>query len=331
MYFCVYLTRFLAILLNSLNLLLKQLEEDKIEYICWHDTRYPRLLLEIHDPPPILFYQGNISILNQPNNFLAVIGSRKNTPYAEKIINSFILDLVKYNFVIISGLAFGIDSLAHQATLTARGTTIAVLGSGLQQKYIYPRKHRLLAKNIINSGGLIISEFVPDCPAQKTNFPRRNRIISGLSQGVLIVEAEIKSGSLITADHALNQNRDILAIPGNIFLGSSVGTNALIKKGAQLITNVNDILTTFNIEESININTNHQLNLFSNLKYHPQTLIENEIYQLIYQAALKGDKINTNEIIKKTKLDTSTINSTLSILEIAGAIKNQDSCLEPNL
>ena len=94
---------------------------------------------------------------------------------------------------------------------------------------------------------------------------------------------------------------------------------------------MNDILTTFNIEESININTNHQLNLFSNLKYHPQTLIENEIYQLIYQAALKGDKINTNEIIKKTKLDTSTINSTLSILEIAGAIKNQDSCLEPNL
>jgi DNA processing protein len=310
----------------SLNNLLNQLEQENIAYVCWHDKEYPKLLLETDDPPPILFYQGDISIVNQINNFLAIIGSRNNTTYGEKIILEIIPTLIQYNFIITSGLAFGIDALAHKQTLIAGGKTIAVLGSGLQKKYIYPRRNRELAQQIIIQGGLIVSEFLPDSPAQKSNFPRRNRIISGLSQAILIIEAEKKSGSLITASHALDQNRDILAIPGNIFSSSSIGTNDLIKKGAKLITNINDILENFKLEPNLK---NDKLNSLQQTKYQPRNETENQILSLIYQTHLKGSHISTNEIIKKTKLDTSKINSTLSILEISGAIKNHDGFFEP--
>jgi DNA processing protein len=306
----------------SFSILLQQLEQENISFISWHDIQYPKLLLEITSPPPILFYRGDISIINSSGPFLAIVGTRKNTVYAEKIISEIVPELIKYNFKIISGLALGVDSLAHKQTLTESGITIAVLGSGLSNARIYPFKHLALAQEIIKKGGLILSEFLPDCPALKNNFPRRNRIISGLAQAVLVIEAEKKSGSLITANHALDQNRDILAIPGNIFYKSSIGTNELIKKGARCITGVEDILENFQLEIT---NNNQQAKLFTKQGYAPKNEVEREIYNLIALAELKGEKLSTDEIIQKTKLDTSTINSTLSILEIVGSIKNQDN------
>ncbi len=307
---------------------LQLLEKEKISFIDWHSPLYSKLLLEIYDPPPILFYQGNIDILNHGEHYLAVVGTRNNTAYGAKVISELIPQLKKHNFVIISGLAIGIDTLAHQAILNAAGLTVAVLGSGLCDHRIYPKNNRTLIKDIIKNNGLIISEFFPDVNAQKHNFPRRNRIISGLSEAVLVVEAQEKSGSLITSRCALEQNRDVLTIPGNIFAANSKGTNLLIKSGAKVITDTEDIIENFKIE--INLTESVSKEVRKNLS-QTNNPTEETIYQLIRQADMRCETITSNEIAKKTELDTSEINSTLSILEINGAIKNTDGYLTPIL
>ena len=304
----------------SLTELLTVLEQEKIAYISWHDDLYPDFLREISSPPPIIFYQGDISLLNKPRR-LAIVGSRKSTPYAERAVQDFLPELVKYEIVVISGLALGVDGLAHRQTLTNMGLTIAVLGSGLKPKNIYPRCNRRLAQEIVASGGLIISEFPPDCPAKKENFPRRNRLISGLAQAVLVVEAAAKSGSLITAHLALEQNRDVLAIPGNIFLTSSSGTNKLIQDGAVPILTAADILESLNIEL---VSTGQISKTSRATNYQPENYLEAAVYKTILEAEIIGESISLDEISKKTKLDTATINSKLSILEIKKVIINRN-------
>jgi DNA processing protein len=304
----------------SLNKLLALLEQEKISYLSWHDPLYPDFLKEISSPPPIIFYQGDISLLNKHRR-LAIVGSRKNTPYAARVLQDFLPELVKYKIVIISGLALGVDSLAHQQTLTNEGLTIAVLGSGLKPKNIYPASNRHLAQEIIANGGLIISEFPPDYPAKKENFPRRNRLIAGLSQAVLVVEAAAKSGSLITAHLALEQNRDVLAIPNNIFLASATGVNKLIKDGAVPILAATDILESLNIEVEP---TNQANKLPRAANYQPENYLEALIYKTILEAEIIGESVSLDEISQKTKLDTATINSKLSILEIKKVITNHN-------
>lgn len=304
----------------SLPELLAVLDQEKISYLSWHDEFYPDFLKEISSAPPIIFYRGDISLLNKRRR-LAVVGSRQNTPYAERVLQDFLPELAKYEIVIISGLALGVDSLAHRQTLSNSGLTIAVLGSGLKPKNIYPSCNRRLAQEIIQSGGLIISEFPPDYPAKKENFPRRNRLISGLAQAVLIVEAAKKSGSLITAHWALEQNRDVLAVPGNIFLAASAGVNQLIKAGAIPILTAADILENLNIEPMAASPTN-KLALATN--YRPGDYLEAAIYKTILEAEIIGESISLDEISKKTKLDTATINSKLSILEIKKVIINRN-------
>jgi DNA processing protein len=300
--------------------LLNTLDQEKISYLSWHDDRYPDLLKEISSPPPIIFYRGDISLLNKRKR-LAIVGSRKNTPYAERVLQNFLPELIKYEIIIISGLALGVDSLAHQQTLLNSGLTIAILGSGLKKKNIYPASNRLLAQEIIINGGLVISEFPPDCPAKKENFPRRNRLISGLAQAVLVVEAAAKSGSLITARLALEQNRDVLAIPGNIFLASSAGVNQLIKEGAAPIMAATDILENLNIEL---VPANQTSKLSSAAHYQPKDYLEAAIYKTILEAEIIGESVSLDEISKKTKLDTATINSKLSILEIKKVVINRN-------
>ena len=296
-----------------------ELKKEKINFITWHDPEYPCLLKEISSPPFILYYKGSLNTLDDTHKLrLAIVGSRKHSAYAEKTINEFIPGLVAEKIEIISGLALGIDSLAHRVTLNNRGLTIAVLGTGLDSMSIYPTINRKLAQEIINRGGIIISEFSPKTQALKQNFPQRNRIISGLAQATLVIEAKEKSGSLITAAYALDQNREVLAIPGNIFAEFSKGTNNLIKAGAKSITDLSDILEVFKIET--NKATNNRPLKTKDLIFKNE--LEKIIYEVMQQANARAERITVDEIIKITKLDTAVINSTLSMLELRGIAKS---------
>lgn len=212
----------------------------QIKEINFSSDKYPKQLREIYNPPKRIYAIGNIEILNKVG--IAIVGSRKATEYGKKVAFRLSKDLSERDIVIISGLAKGIDSHAHIGSLNVQnGKTIAVLGSGI--KVIYPKENIELARQILRKGGCIISEYPPDDTPNKSNFPERNRIISGLSKGVVIVEASEKSGALITADFALEQGREVFAVPGNIYSTTSVGTNKLIQQGAKLVMAVEDILS----------------------------------------------------------------------------------------
>lgn len=218
---------------------LEYMIKNKINIVSIQDYKYPKQLKEIYDPPTAIYVKGNIDIL-QKNNLISIVGSRQCSYYGRKIA----LELSKYlsdkNITIVSGLAKGIDSYSHMGALKGNGKTIAVLGSGLAQ--IYPKENIKLALNIIEEGGTIISEYPIDEMPNRLNFPARNRIISGLSDKLIIVEARKNSGSLITADYALEQGKEIYAVPGNITSNISEGTNTLIKEGANIITRYEDVL-----------------------------------------------------------------------------------------
>lgn len=308
----------------SIENAIARLEKNKIKFVYLEDASYPRILKEICDPPFILYYRGNINFNN--NKGLAVIGSRKHSAYGEKIINFLLTSISQVNLVIISGLARGIDALAHKEALKNKLKTIAVLGTGLEENDFYPLENLKLAKEIIASGGALISEFPPGTKALRQNFPLRNRIISGLSRAVLIIEAKERSGSFITAKEALDQGREVMAIPGNIFSEFSNGTNKLISEGAQLIKDGADILQFFidqNLidEGSKEILNKESLKKFKNKKIKFENEEEKTIYFLIKRASERSENIKLEEISEITKLDTATINSTLSILEIKSLIK----------
>lgn len=218
--------------------ILSQLTLRGIMTITWQDDNYPSWLKNIPNPPPLLYYQGKPP--PPALNNLTVVGSREPSSYSQQVINSLLPPLLKSGFNIISGLAIGVDTLAHQAALKNKGKTWAVLGSGLD--IMYPRSNLPLAQQIIAAGGGLISEFPPSMPPRARNFPSRNRIISGLSLATIVIEAKMRSGSLSTARHALEQGRDVLSVPGSIFSSLSMGTNQLIISGATPITNPNDLL-----------------------------------------------------------------------------------------
>lgn len=203
---------------------------------------YPSLLKEIPDPPPKLYYRGNLKQADFP---IAIVGSRKMTDYGKRCVEKIVSELPKKSFCIISGLAYGVDAHAHSCALNSNIRTIAVLGSSLDDLAIYPHMHKALANAILKNGGALISEIPVGAPALPRNFSLRNRIISGLSKAVVIVEAQIKSGALITANYALNQNRDVFAVPGSIFSSYCAGTNSLIKRGAKPVLSALDILEEF--------------------------------------------------------------------------------------
>lgn len=222
----------------------RELNIQAIKYISILDKEYPILLKEIYDPPIILYYKGNLNALSYENK-LAVVGSRKISLYGKQIVPFLLKPIVEKNIILVSGLAIGVDSHAHQLSVNLNKPTIAVLGSGIDYKSFYPKENISLAQNIINNKGIIISEYPPLTSPRPECFPRRNRIISGLCQASLIIEAAERSGSLITAYQALEQNREIMAIPGSILLTNSLGTNKLLQRGAKLIVESNDILEVY--------------------------------------------------------------------------------------
>jgi DNA processing protein len=217
---------------------LKWLETADHHVLMWDDPAYPGLLEELPDAPPLLFIEGNPSLLERPQ--LAMVGSRRASRPGLDNATAFARSLARGGFVITSGLALGIDGAAHQGALDVDGGTVAVLGTGIQQ--LYPKRHLGLAARIVEAGGALVSELPLDCPPQAANFPRRNRIISGLSLGVLVVEASPSSGSLITARLAAEQGREVYAIPGSIHHPGARGCHQLIRQGAALVESVEDVL-----------------------------------------------------------------------------------------
>ncbi|TBU93268.1 DNA-protecting protein DprA [Stutzerimonas kirkiae] len=219
-------------------LALAWLEQPAHRLLAREDPDYPALLGELEDAPPLLFVAGDPESLQRPQ--LAMVGSRRASHYGLDIASAFARSLASAGFVIGSGLALGIDGAAHQGALDAGGRTVAVLGTGLQ--CIYPQRHRKLAQRIIEGGGALLSELPLDCQPQASNFPRRNRLISGMALGVLVIEASPSSGSLITARLAAEQGREVYAIPGSIHHPGARGCHQLIRQGATLVETVEDIL-----------------------------------------------------------------------------------------
>jgi DNA processing protein len=213
--------------------------------LTWDDKNYPLLLKEIHDPPIVLYAKGNLTCLEQPT--LAMVGTRKPSVTGEEIASRFSHDLSNY-FTVVSGLALGIDTHVHQGCLDAKGNTIAVMATGID--YIYPASNRQLAQRI-REEGLILTEFPLKTMPNAKHFPRRNRIISGLSLATLVVEAAIHSGSLVTARLAMEQNRDVLAIPGSIYNPQARGCHYLVQQGAKLVTSYHEILDELGITNTL--------------------------------------------------------------------------------
>ncbi len=286
--------------------LFERLENGCIQCYADDDHAYPKLLREIHAPPVLIYVRGQWT--NGSELTLAVVGTRKFTSYGELAVQRIVSELAANGITIVSGLALGIDALAHQAALNSRGRTIAVLGSGLSDANIFPRTNYRLARKIMDSGALL-SEYPPDCPPLKQHFPVRNRLISGLSQGTLVIEAGQSSGALITAFLALEQNREVFAVPGAINAEKSAGTNMLISKGATLVRCAQDIFDALHLQHPKQIQDARQ------------TLPESRTETAIYQA-LSDQPLLLDQLVNSTRFDVNVISSTLSIMEIKGLVKN---------
>ncbi|GLO62369.1 DNA protecting protein DprA [Vibrio sp. MACH09] len=268
---------------------------------------YPSLLKEIASPPPVLFIKGDPKLLSRPQ--IAIVGSRNASIDGLNLAKRFSASLVEQKLIITSGLALGIDGYAHDGALSAKGKTIAVLGSGLDN--IYPSRHKSLASRIIDSGALV-SEFRPNAKPRAEHFPRRNRIISGLSCGVLVVEAALKSGSLITARYALEQNRDVFALPGTIQSPHSLGSNKLIQQGAKLVQNCEDILVE--IESLLNWSIDKQLELFDQQDENEQL----PFHQLLANVGVEATPVDI--LAQRTNIPVSKVMMQLLELELQGHV-----------
>jgi len=230
---------------NSLEKIMERLNKENITTISINNPQYPALLKEINDPPFTLFIRGKLPNTNSPT--LGVVGTRKFTAYGKSSCQEIVGPLVNKGVVIVSGLALGIDGIAHQTTLDNKGVTIAVLGGGVDKRTVAPASHRDLAEKIIATGGAVISEYPPGFTPTIYSFPARNRIIAGLSLGTLVIEAAEKSGALITARCALDYNRDVFAVPHALNSPTGIGPNNLIKMGAKVVTQASDIIESLSL------------------------------------------------------------------------------------
>ena len=263
-------------------------------------------LLEIPEPPEKLYYRG---VLPEDDEILlAVVGSRKYSSYGKEACQEIIKGLSGYNITIVSGLALGIDSIAHKAALDASLKTIAVPGSGLNDDVLYPREHFFLAEEIVKKGGALLSEFEPNFKATPYSFPQRNRIMAGLSKAVLIIEAEERSGTLITARLALDYGRDVYVVPGSIFSENSKGAHFLIRQGATPITYATDLLLELGFEVEIHKNIITPENL---------TPPEKIIFELL------KEPLSRAELSENSSLPAEKLNSAMTLLEIKGVIKEE--------
>lgn len=272
----------------------------KLRIIEFEDKLYPENLRKIDNPPKKIYANGNIEILN--SNCISIIGSRKNTKYGEKWCEKFVKEFVKYDLKIVSGMALGIDKIAHSSAIKYGGKTIAVLPSGLEK--VYPMENLNLYNQIILNGGCVISEYEPEVEAISKRFLERNRIVSGLSIATVVVEAAYRSGTSVTAKMAQRQGRDVFCIPGSLDNPKSIGTNNLIKEFAKIAISPEDIINNYIFLHKKEANQN-----ILNVEEVPEEY--REIYNLITEVP-----ININEITKKCHLELKEVSSRLIMLEL---------------
>ena len=273
------------------------------------DPAYPENLRHVADPPPVLFTRGRIVAADA--TAVALVGTRRATPYGRAVAETLARDLARSGVTVVSGLAKGVDTVAHHAALNAGGRTIAVLGNGLDQ--VYPASNASLAQKIVqDDAGALVSEFAPGIPPDAVNFPRRNRIISGLSALTVIIEAGERSGALITADFALEQGRDVLTVPGSIFSPGSAGTNQLLKQGATPVTCAEDILEILGATQS------------SPVARHVPELGGDET--MVWQA-LTPEPCHLDQLASGLQMPTAELSATLTVLELKGLVRQVGSML----
>ncbi len=287
----------------SLEAEMEKLDRYGVKVFTCHDPDYPSRLKEIYDYPPILYIRG--SLLPEDEWCLAVVGTRRATVYGRQVTEEIVADLARSKITIVSGLAKGIDSVAHHSALEAGGRTIAVCACGLD--IVYPGENANLARSIIQQGALI-SEYPLGTRPKADNFPRRNRIMSGLSLGVLIVEAGETSGAMITAHLALEQNREVFAIPGSILSPASRGTNHLIQEGAKLVRDYTDILEELNLTAVV-----HQIEI--------KEVIPASDTESLLLKQLSAEPTHIDEVYRSSGLPISMVSSTLAMMELKGLVK----------
>ena len=284
---------------------LERLERHKVVAYTWHDPEYPARLRQIDDMPPVLYVKGTLKPEDEIS--LAVVGTRKATTYGREVTREFVRDLVPAGLTITSGLALGIDTIAHHAALQAGGRTIAVLGSGVD--IIYPTKNVDLSREIADNGALI-SDYPIGIPPLKEHFPRRNRIMSGISLGTLVIEGNEKSGALITARQAVDQNREVFAVPGSALAERSRGPNLLIQRGeAKLVLHTEDILQELNMSQA-----DRQLNL-------PSTAEPVDEEQAAVLRLLSHSPVHIDEIYRASGMSMPEVSSTLTMLELNDLVR----------
>ena len=288
----------------DLDARLAQVDAAKVTLLTWDTPEYPAYLREVSNPPPLLYMHGEMREADRWA--VAVVGTRRLTAYGRQVTRDLVTGLVQNGVTIVSGLARGIDGIAHKTVLELGGRTIGVLGSGLDQ--IYPAEHRNLARQIANGHGAVLSEYGLGIRPEAKNFPPRNRVISGLSMGVVVIEAGEKSGALITTNFAVEQDREVFAVPGNINSPVSKGPNRLIQQGAKLVTCVDDILEELNISMVVE-RTAVQLAL-------PDSSEESALL-----ANLTHQPVHIDELSRTTGLPSNVVSSTLTLMELKGAVQ----------
>ena len=285
---------------------MERLQKAAVKAYCWTDDAYPKHLLEIEDKPPVLYVRGEL--LPDDEWSVAIVGTRRATPYGRQVSEHFATDLASHGITVVSGLARGIDAVAHRATIAAGGRTIGVLACGLD--IVYPPEHARLALEISHHGA-VVSDYPLGTQPRSEFFPRRNRILSGLSLGVLVVEGDVKSGALITARVALDQNREVFAVPGSIYSPTAHGTNKLIQEGeAKLVTRTEDILEELNLTMTT---ATQQLEL---REVAPEDPTEARLLKLI-----STQPSHIDEVQRASGLPIATVSSALALLELKGMVR----------
>ena len=279
-----------------------RISANAIRVVTWEEDEYPRRLKEINQSPPVLFIKGSINV--EDDWAVAVVGTRRVTPYGRQVADELGRFLAQNGVTVISGLARGVDAIAHHAALEAGGRTIAVLGSGVD--VIYPPEHRKLATEILQQGALV-SDYPVGTQPDGVNFPPRNRIISGLSLATVVVEAGEKSGALITAEFAVDQGKDVFAVPGSILNAQSEGTNRLIEQGARPLLKFGEILETLQLEQIPEKQLTRKLN--------PMTSLEQTLF-----SQLTSDPTHIDQLCEKTGLSITDVSATLTMMELKGLV-----------
>jgi DNA processing protein len=306
---------------DKINSILQASHFCQSEIIVFDDPLYPDLLKQIYDPPLLLFVQGNVQLLNTKQ--LAIVGSRSASPKGREIAFDLAKKLAEQQFIVTSGLALGVDAAAHRGALKTQGSTIAVVATGLDK--VYPARHRDLATEIISNKGAIVSEFLPGTAPKAGHFPKRNRLISGLSCGVLVVEAALKSGSLITARCALEQNREVFAVPSSIENPQAKGCHWLMNQGAKLVEQVADIVDELALvaEPSLHLKDEGEDIQLTNQYLLEETETKSQLKDLYKDGLLAsvGFEITPiDKVVSRSKLPIEEVLIRLTMLELSGLV-----------